>query len=77
MSKTLEQQESELASLELDETSQLDIDDTDVGLLLDRDGNLKTVFGPAEGFENPSETLTQILEILGIDRLVSPNRTLH
>lgn len=76
MSNQYEQQES-LASLELEETKELDIDDTDIGLLLDRDGNLKTVFGPAEGLENPSTQLMQILEILGIDRLISKQRTLH
>jgi hypothetical protein len=72
-----DQPEEELTVLELDETENFDIDDTDVGILLDKDGNLKTVFGPAAGFENPSETLAEILEILGIDEFVAPNRTLH
>jgi phosphoglucomutase len=69
--------DSDYNSVELDETDTMDIEDTDVGFLIDKDGNLKTVFGPAEGFENPSETVAAILEIFGIDELTSPNRTLH
>jgi phosphoglucomutase len=69
--------DSDYNSVELDETDSMDIEDTDVGFLIDKDGNLKTVFGPAEGFENPSETVAAILEIFGIDELTSPNRTLH
>ena len=69
--------EPEINSVELDETQDLDIDDTDMGFLLDKDGNLKTVFGPAEGFENPNEVVAAILEVLGIDELTAPNRTLH
>lgn len=64
-------------SAELEEIDSLDIEDTDVGFLIDKEGNLKTVFGPASGFENPSETVAAILEIFGIDELTSPNRTLH
>jgi phosphoglucomutase len=62
---------------ELEESDDLDIENTDVGFLLDKDGNLKTVFGPAAGFENPSETLAAILEIFGISELVKPDKTLH
>jgi hypothetical protein len=69
--------DSDYNSVELDETDTMDIEETDVGFLIDKDGNLKTVFGPAEGFENPSETVAAILEIFGIDELTSPNRTLH
>jgi hypothetical protein len=71
------EQDSEFNSLELEETDSMDIEDTDVGFLIDKDGNLKTVFGPASGFENPSETVAAILELFGIDELSSPNRTLH
>lgn len=72
-------QEQELAATELEEidSDSLDIADSDVGFLLDKDGNLKTVFGPAAGFENPSENVAAILAILGIDQLTAPNRTLH
>lgn len=71
------QDNQEINTLELEETEDFDIEETDVGFLLDKDGNLKTVFGPAAGFENPSETVAAILEILGVDELVAPNRTLH
>jgi hypothetical protein len=71
------QDDQEINTLELEETEDFDIEETDVGFLLDKDGNLKTVFGPAAGFENPSETVAAILEILGVDELVAPNRTLH
>jgi len=71
------EQDSEFNSLELEETDSMDIEDTDVGFLIDKDGNLKTVFGPASGFENPSETVAAILEIFGIDELTGSNRTLH
>lgn len=78
MSKTTDaQNDTDFNAVELEETKSLDIEDTDVGFLIDKDGNLKTVFGPAEGFENPSETMAAILEIFGIDQLTSPNRTLH
>lgn len=69
--------DSDFNSVELEETDSMDIEDTDVGFLIDKDGNLKTVFGPASGFENPSETVAAILEIFGIDELTGSNRTLH
>lgn len=78
MTKRFEQHDIELSAVtELEETDDLDIQNTDVGFLLDKDGNLKTVFGPSEGFENPSPTLAAILEIFGIDELVKPDKTLH
>jgi len=72
---SLEEQHS--SSLELEETDELDIDSTDIGFLLDSEGNLKTVFGPESGFTNPNEVVAAILEILGVDELTAPNRTLH
>lgn len=69
--------DSDFNSVELEETDSMDIEDTDVGFLIDKYGNLKTVFGPASGFENPSETVAAILEIFGIDELTGSNRTLH
>lgn len=78
MSKTTDaQNDKDFNAVELEETSDLDMEDTDVGFVIDKDGNLKTVFGPADGFENPSETVMAILEIFGIDQLTAPNRTLH
>jgi phosphoglucomutase len=73
----LELQEQDLNSVELEEGDDLDIESTDIGFLLDKDGNLKTVFGPEDGFTCPNETVAAILEILGIDELTAPNRTLH
>ena len=63
--------------VELEETDDLDIENTDIGFLLDKDGNLKTVFGPESGFTEPNEVVAAILEILGVDELTAPNRTLH
>lgn len=78
MTKKSEQNSKELSAvLELEETDELDLQNTDVGFLLDKDGNLKTVFGPSKGFENPSPNLAAILEIFGICELVKPNKILH
>jgi phosphoglucomutase len=74
---TLEVEDNEHNLVELEEGEDLDIDSTDIGFLLDKDGNLKTVFGPEAGFTNPNETVAAILEILGIDEFTGPNRTLH
>ena len=63
--------------VELEETDDLDIESTDIGFLLDKDGNLKTVFGPESGFTEPNKVVAAILEILGVDELTAPNRTLH
>lgn len=67
----------EKISLELEEGEDLDIESTDIGFLLDSEGNLKTVFGPEDGFTNPNEVVAAILDILGVDELTAPNRTLH
>lgn len=74
---TLEVQEPDHNAVELEESEDMDLDSTDIGFLLDKDGNLKSVFGPEDGFLNPNETVAAILEILGIDELTAPNRTLH
>lgn len=74
---TVEIEEPELNSLELEDADELDIESTDIGFLLDKDGNLKTVFGPESGFTEPNEIVAAILEILGVDELTAPNRTLH
>lgn len=74
---TVEAQEVDNVSVELEEGEDLDIESTDIGFLLDSEGNLKTVFGPESGFTNPNEVVAAILEILGIDELTAPNRTLH
>lgn len=74
---TLQVQEPDHNAVELEESNEMDLDSTDIGFLLDKDGNLKSVFGPEDGFLNPNETVAAILEILGIDELTAPNRTLH
>jgi phosphoglucomutase len=74
---TLQVQEPDHNAVELEESDEMDLDSTDIGFLLDKDGNLKSVFGPEDGFLNPNETVAAILEILGIDELTAPNRTLH
>lgn len=74
---TVQAQEADNVSVELEEGEDLDIESTDIGFLLDSEGNLKTVFGPESGFTNPNEVVAAILEILGIDELTAPNRTLH
>lgn len=74
---TVEIKEPDLTTLELEDSDELDIESTDIGFLLDKDGNLKTVFGPEDGFTNPNEIVEAILEILGVDELTAPNRTLH
>lgn len=63
--------------LELEEGEDLDLDKTDVGFLLDKDGNLKTIFGPEESFTEPNEVIAAIMNILGVDRFMSSNHTLH
>lgn len=71
--------EQDLTTLEMEtaEEEDLDLESTDVGFLLDADGNLKTIFGPESSFTEPNDTVAAIMEILGIDQFTSPNRTLH
>ena len=71
------EQDQECTASELEEIDDFEIENSDRGFLLDKDGNLKTVFGPTEGFSNPSENVAAILEIFGISELTLPNRTLH
>jgi hypothetical protein len=49
------------------EVDKIDIQDDDCGFLIDRDGNLKTIFGPNDMFACPSDTMQQILSIFGIN----------
>jgi hypothetical protein len=65
---------------DLDQSSDLSIDDDDFGILLDSEGNLKTVFGTDELFENPPENVIKVLEIFGIANAASITRagiTIH
>ena len=76
-----ESNDSEEWSVEdLDNDSNLQIDDDDFGILLDSEGNLKTVFGTDDLFENPPENVVKILEIFGIANAASLARagvTIH
>jgi hypothetical protein len=56
-----------------------EIEDGDVGFLIDGDGNLKSIFGAIDLFEDPPESILQILDIFGIDHIefVKQNNTIH
>lgn len=71
--------EQDLTTLEMEtaEEQDLELENTDVGFLLDADGNLKTIFGPESSFTEPNDIVAGIMRILGIDEFTSPNRTLH
>ena len=77
---TLVNSHNDLNVVELEEAQEdedLDLDSTDVGFLLDKDGNLKTIFGPEESFTDPNEIIAAIMEILGVDRFTGTRHTLH
>lgn len=79
--QNIEENDSEEWALDdLDKTDDIKIDDDDFGILLDSEGNLKTVFGTDELFENPPENVVKILEIFGIANAASLARagvTIH
>ena len=56
-----------------------EIEDGDVGFLIYVDGNLKSIFGAIDLFEDPPESILQILDIFGIDHIefVKQNNTIH
>jgi hypothetical protein len=55
-----------MEELELDQDIDLNIEDDDFGFLIDSEGNLKTVFGCDDLFDDPPENVVKILEIFGI-----------
>lgn len=66
-------------SLELDTDEYDDILDDDYGIILDRDGNLKSVFLP-ENTDDVPEVILEILKIFDIDSIESlqtPTVTVH
>jgi len=82
MSKRTENEDNseEWTIEDLDQNSDLRIEDDDFGILLDSEGNLKTVFGTDDLFENPPENVVKILEIFGIANAASLARagvTIH
>jgi phosphoglucomutase len=74
---TLVNSHDDINVVELEEGEDLDLDSTDVGFLLDKDGNLKTIFGPEESFTEPNEVIAAIMSILGVDKFMGSNHTLH
>lgn len=59
-------QDSGFSMDELEQDVDLNIEDDDFGFLIDAEGNLKTVFGCDELFDDPPENVVKILEIFGI-----------
>lgn len=53
-------------SLEDLEKQNISIDENDFGFLIDNEGNLKTIFGGEDQFEDPPENVVKILAIFGI-----------
>lgn len=67
-------------SLEDLEQADLSIEEDDFGFLVDSEGNLKTIFGGEELFEDPPENVVKILAIFGIGNAQSLSRagiTIH
>ena len=64
MSKRTEQ---ELSVTEYDDRTEFTVADSDFGFLIDNEGNLKTVFGPNELFDDPPESVQKILDMFGVD----------
>lgn len=67
----------ELLESDIDDVD--DIEDDDYGFILDREGNLKSVFLPDDTSEIPDKVM-EILELFGIDSIESlenPTVTLH
>lgn len=76
MSKRIERQEA----LDLSEPVEFSIEDSDFGFLIDSEGNLKTVFGPDELFDEPPEAVQKILDMFGVDSaelIMRAGTTLH
>lgn len=71
---------SETTMDDLDQAGEFNIDDDDFGILIDSEGNLKTIFGSDELLDNPPESVVKILEIFGISDTYSLSRigaTIH
>lgn len=67
-------------SLEDLEQADLSIEEDDFGFLVDSEGNLKTIFGGEELFDDPPENVVKILAIFGIGNARSLSRagiTIH
>lgn len=65
---------------ELEQSSDLSIEEDDFGFLVDSEGNLKTIFGGEELFDDPPENVVKILAIFGIGNAKTLSRagvTIH
>ena len=71
---------SELCESDIDDIDDIDdISDDDFGFVLDRDGNLKSVFLPDDTQEIPDKVLEilELFDIDGIEELKNPTVTVH
>lgn len=73
-------QDSGLSIEDFEQDADLSIDDDDFGFLIDSEGNLKTIFGADELFDDPPENVVKILAIFGIGNAKTLSRagvTIH
>ena len=69
---------NELVVEEIPEDDDDDFDDTDYGLIIDANGDLKTMMLPEELMDNPPSSIRKILKIFGIKDIHQfEPRTLH
>jgi len=71
---------SEWSLEDLEQNTDISIDDDDFGFLVDCEGNLKTIFGSDDLFDDPPENVVKILAIFGIASAQSLSRagiTIH
>lgn len=74
------EQDSGLSMEELEQAADFSIDDDDFGFLVDSEGNLKTIFGSDDLFDDPPENVVKILAIFGIGNAKTLSRagvTIH
>lgn len=74
---TKPQNPQEIPELDIDNVD--DIEDDDYGFILDRDGNLKSVFLPENTDDIPDKVLEilELFEIDSIESLAHPTVTVH
>jgi hypothetical protein len=79
MSKRTTSDDIESAMKDFYENKTHEIEDTDCGILLDINGNLKSLFGPDELFADPSDLMLKLFEVLGINDpgRFQPAHTIH
>ena len=79
MSKRSEIENEEMIQHIEDIDAEDQIEDGDVGFLIDSDGNLKSIFGALDVFADPPESVLHILDIFGIDHIefIKQQTTIH